>query len=216
LPFLSRGWTNPYMISKSYNISYKVSAIILAGGNSSRLGRDKALVKIHNSSTIIHTIVEKLQVISDDVIIVTNGQKYANLGVKLTSDIYINSGPLAGLHSGLLVAKHSHSLVVACDMPFLNVKLLNYMVSQPLDYDALVPKIEGWLEPLHAIYSRQCIGPIERMLKAHRFKMHDLLDTVVIQHLFKDTVKMFDPQYRSFLNINSPRTLKKAIDLARG
>ena len=204
------------MNSESNNIPCKVSTIILAGGNSSRLGRDKALVKIYNSSTIIHTIVEKLQVISDDVIIVTNGQKYANLGVKLTSDIYLNSGPLAGLHSGLLAAKHSHALVVACDMPFLNVKLLSYMISQPLYYDALVPKIEGWLEPLHAIYSRHCIGPIERKLKAHRFRMRDLLDTVAIQYLFKDSIKMFDPQYQSFFNINSPKALKEAIDLARG
>ena len=204
------------MNSESYNIPHKVSAIILAGGNSSRLGRDKALIKIYNSSTIIHTIVEKLQVISDDVIIVTNGQRYANLGVKSTSDVYLNNGPLAGLHSGLLAAKHSHALVVACDMPFLNVKLLNYMVSQPLNYDALVPKIEGWLEPLHTIYSRQCIGPIERMLEAHRFKILDLFGAIVIQYLFKDTIKMFDPQYRSFFNINSPKMLKEAIYLARG
>ena len=194
-------------------MSHKISAIILAGGNSSRLGKDKALVKINDSSTIIHTVVEKLKIITDNVIIVTNGQKYSNLGVKLTGDIYLNSGPLAGLHSGLLAAKHSHAIVVACDMPFLNVKLLNYMVSQPLDYDALVPKIEDWLEPLHAIYSRQCIGPIERMLKTHRFRTQDLLDIIVVRYLYEDSIKMFDPQYRSFFNINSPETLKEAIAL---
>jgi len=83
-------------------------------------------------------------------------------------DIYLTAGPLAGLHAGLLTAKHSHSLVVACDMPFLNLKLLNYMVSLPLDYDVLIPKIGGWLEPLHAIYSRRCIEPIERRLHRHR------------------------------------------------
>lgn len=201
------------MNSESNNMPHNVSAIILAGGNSSRLGRDKALVSIYNSSTIIRTIVEKLQVISDDVIIATNGQRYTDLGVKLTSDIYLNNGPLAGLHSGLLAAKYSHALVVACDMPFLNVNLLSYMVSQPLDYDVLVPKMEGWLEPLHAIYSRQCIWPIERMLKDHRLKMYDFLDTVAIKYIFKDTIKMFDPQYRSFFNINSPNALEEAIDL---
>ena len=203
------------MNSEGNDIPHNVSAVILAGGNSSRLGRDKALVNICNSSSIIHTIVSKLQVISDDVIIATNGKKYAGLGVRLTSDIYLNNGPLAGLHSGLLAAKHSHALVVACDMPFLNVELLNYMVSQPLDYDALVPKIEGCLEPLHAIYSRQCITEIERMLKANRFRTYELLDTILVQYLLQDTIAMFDPEYRSFFNINSPKTLKEAINLAK-
>ena len=203
------------MNSESNSISRKVSAIILAGGNSSRLGRDKALVNIYSSSTIIHTIVEKLQNISDDVIIATNGRKYASPGARLTSDIYLNSGPLAGLYSGLLAAKHSHALVVACDMPFLNVELLNYMRSQPLDYDALVPKIEGWLEPLHAIYSRQCIEVIEGMLKDSHLSMHDFLDNILVQYLFQDTITMFDPEYRSFFNINSTKTLKEAINIAR-
>jgi molybdopterin-guanine dinucleotide biosynthesis protein A len=202
------------MNSESNNISHKVSAIVLAGGKSSRLGRDKALEKIHSSSSIIHTIIEKLQAISDDVIIVANDDKYASFTVKVTSDIYLNKGPLAGLHSGLLAAKHSYALVVACDMPFLNVKLLNYMVNLPLNYDALVPKIEGLLEPLHAIYSRECIEPIEKMLKSHRFSMLDLFGIVAIQYLFQDTITLFDPQYRSFFNINSPKTLEEAINLA--
>ncbi len=198
------------MTSRSDNIPCQVSAIILAGGNSSRLGRDKALVKICSSSTIIHTIVEKLRVISDDVIVVTNGQRYPNLGVKLTSDICLTAVPLAGLHAGLLTAKHSHSLVVARDMPFLNLKLLNYMVSLPLDYDVLIPKIGGWFEPLHAIYSRRCIGPIERRLQGYHFRVQDILDDVSVHCLPECVIEMFDPQYHSFFNVNSPKKLRGA------
>ncbi|UCE97479.1 MAG: molybdenum cofactor guanylyltransferase [Dehalococcoidia bacterium] len=203
------------MKSESNDTPHKVSAIILAGGKSSRLGRDKALVKIYNSYPIIYSIVEKLQIISDDVIIVSGGKKYTNLGVKLIGDIYINNGPLAGLHSGLLAAKYSHAIVVACDMPFLNVKLLKYMASQPLDYDALVPKIEGWLEPLHSLYSRHCIDPIERLLKAHCNKMHDLLKTVAIEYVPQSVIELFDPRYLSFFNLNSPEMLKQAVDIVR-
>jgi len=198
------------MTSKSDNIPCQVSAIILAGGNSLRLGRDKALVKICGSSTIIHTIVEKLRVISDDVIVVTNGKRYANLGVKLTSDIYLANGPLAGLHAGLLTTKYSHALVVACDMPFLNLKLLNYTVSLPLDYDVLIPKIGGWPEPLHAIYSRRCIEPIERRLHGHHFRVQDLLDDVSVHCLPECVLETFDPQNHSFFNVNSPEKLREA------
>ncbi len=207
---LSRGRGNLQMTPKSDNMPCRVSAIILAGGNSSRLGRDKALVKIYNNSTIIHTIVEKLWVISDDVILVTNGKRYANLSVKLTNDIYLNNGPLAGLHSGLLAAKHSHALVVACDMPFLNLKLLKYMVSLPLDYDVLIPKVGDWLEPLHAIYSRRCIEPIEGRLHGHHFRVQDLLDDVSVHCLPESVLETFDPQNHSFFNVNSREKLREA------
>jgi molybdopterin-guanine dinucleotide biosynthesis protein A len=197
-------------------MTHNISAIVLAGGNSSRLGRDKALLQIYGSSTVIHTVVEKLQWISDDVIVATNGKKYADLRVRFTDDMYKNSGPLAGLHSGLLAAKHNRALVVACDMPFLNVNLLNHMVSQSLDDYALVPRIKDWLEPLHAVYSRQCIAPIDKMLNTSRFRMYDFLDTISIKYLSEDSIKMFDPQYRSFFNLNSPKSLKEAVDIAGG
>lgn len=109
-----------------------------------------------------------------------------------------------------MTAKHSHSLVVACDMPFLNLKLLNYMVSLPLDYDVLIPKIGGWFEPLHAIYSRRCIGPIERRLQGHHFRVQDLLDDVSVHCLPECVIDTLDPQYRSFFNVNSPKKLREA------
>ncbi|RJO62385.1 MAG: molybdenum cofactor guanylyltransferase [Dehalococcoidia bacterium] len=186
------------------------SAIVLAGGKSSRIGTDKALLKILGNPTIIQTVVGKLQTISDDVIVVMRDRKYRDLDVKWASDIYPDAGPLAGLHAGLLAAKYSHALVVACDMPFLNTQLLEYMVSLPRKYDILIPKLTTGVEPLHAIYSRRCLSPIEKRLQEHRFQTLDLINDVNVRYLPEGIIRKLDPHLRSFYNVNTWEDIREA------
>lgn len=196
-------------------MSSRISSILLVGGKSSRLGTDKARIKLDGRSAIAQQVAEKLLTLSDEVIVVTDGRRYDHLKVRWVSDVYLGAGPLGGLHSGLLAARSSHALVVACDMPFLNLALLRYMISLPRDYDVLIPKLGHELEPLHAIYSRKCLQPIERLLKVGRFKILDFFDQVIVRYLTEEEIERYDPDHRSFFNINTPDELIEAMTIIK-
>ena len=191
-------------------MSGPISSILLAGGNSSRLGRDKTRLELCAGRTMIEDTIQKLEMVSDEVIVVTDGRRFPHLEAKLVSDIYPGAGSLGGLYTGLLAAKSKHALVVACDMPFLSLALLRYMISLPRDYDVLIPELDHKLEPLHAIYSRNCLQPIERLLKKGHFKILDFFDEVQVRHLSEGVIEKYDPDHRSFFNINTPDQLRKA------
>lgn len=198
-----------------------ISAMVLAGGKSSRLGINKALLTLCpqkcKSVTLIEGVVEKLLTISQEVIVVTNGEGvYSRLRAKVVSDIYPGRGSLGGLYSGLLAATFHHALVVACDMPFLNLDLLRYMISLPRDYDVLVPKWQGRLEPLHAIYSKDCLAPIEGLLKRGDLKILHFFDQVSVRYVVDEELDRYDPDHLSFLNINTPDDLKRAEAILLG
>lgn len=187
-----------------------ISSILLAGGKSSRLGRDKTRLEFRAGRTMIENTIQKLEMVSDEVIVVTDGRRCPHLEAKLMSDIYPGAGSLGGLYTGLLAAKSKHVLAVACDMPFLNFTLLRYMISLPRDYDVLIPELDHKREPLHAIYSRNCLQPIERLLKTGHFKILDLLDEVQVRYLSEGMIEKYDPDHCSFFNINTPDQLRKA------
>ncbi len=189
-----------------------VSSILLAGGRSSRLGIDKARIKLDGRFMIVQSIAAKLLTVSDEVIVATDGRRYNNLEVKVkwVKDVYPGAGSLVGLYSGLRAARSSHALVVACDMPFLDLDLIRYMIDLPRDYDVLIPKLGENIEPLHAIYSRKCLQPIERSLKAGHLKIIDFFDEVLVRYLSEEVIDRYDPGHWSFFNINSPDQLREA------
>ncbi len=194
---------------------FTVSAVVLAGGQSSRLGMDKSLVTV-NGRPLIEQIVAKLVTLSDDVIIVTNSTgKYDYLEVRLVSDIYPGKGALGGIYSGLKAATNTYSLVVACDMPFLDLNLLRYMILLAPGHDVVIPRIEGLTEPLHAIYSKGCLEPIGRLLARGGLKIIDLFPEVRVRYVGEDEVDIFDPQHLSFFNVNTPEDLEVMRKLAK-
>jgi molybdopterin-guanine dinucleotide biosynthesis protein A len=196
-------------------MSSPISAILLAGGKSSRLGTDKARIKLDGSLMMLQAIAQKLLAVSNEVIVATDGRRYDELKVKVkwVEDIYPGAGSLVGLYSGLRAAKSSYALVVACDMPFLNVDLLQYMINLPRDYDALIPKVGDKIEPLHAIYSKKCLQPIKSSLDAGHLKIVDFLDEVQVCYLLEEVIDRYDPEHRSFFNINSLEQLRQAKNI---
>ncbi len=153
----------------------KITSIVLAGGKNRRLGRSKALETI-NGRILIEHVIERLKPLTDDILVVTS-QEQCNLSVTYKEetliDLYPDKGPLGGIYTGLLASRSSRSLVVACDMPFLNIELLHYMVKQSRDFDVVVPRLEdGKLEPLHAIYSKGCLANIKMQLDRNRLRAH--------------------------------------------
>jgi len=192
-----------------------VSGIVLAGGQSSRLGMDKSFVNV-NGQSLIEQIVAKLARLSDDVIIVTNSpEKYDHLEVRVVGDIYPGKGALGGIYSGLRAAANTHSLVVACDMPFLDLNLLRYMILLARGHDVVIPRVGGLPEPLHAIYSKSCLEPIDRLLTRKELKIIDFFSEVRVRYVEEGEVDIFDPQHLSFFNVNTLSDLEEMKKLAR-
>lgn len=163
---------------------------------------------------LIEGIVEKMARIGDEVIIVTNSpQKYGHLEARLVGDVYPGKGSLGGIYSGIKAAHNQHSLVVACDMPFLDLRLLRYMILLSPGQDVVIPRVGELTEPLHAIYSKECLQPMERLLSAGRLKIIDFFPEVRVRYVEEQEIKLFDPQCLSFFNINTPADLQKARNL---
>jgi len=188
----------------------RVTAIILAGGRSRRLGVDKALLRL-DGETLLETTVKKVATLSDEVIIAVSGLfPYRLRGARLVTDIHPSCGSLGGIHAGLMAASNFYSLVVACDMPFLNVELLRYMVEMTPGHDVVIPRLGEKLEPLHAVYSKNCVGPIEQLIERGDFKIIHFFPEVRVRYLERDEIESFDPEHLSFFNINTAEDWRRA------
>lgn len=179
------------------------------------MGTNKAFLMVEGRP-LIAWVIERVRALADDLVIVTNDpEPYRRFGVRLTSDLVRGTGSLGGLHAGLTAAAHGWSLVVACDMPFLNLDLLRYMVSLRPEHDAIVPRVEGMEEPLHALYHRRCLRHVTRNLLAGQFKMISFLPNVRVRHVDEVEIARFDPQHHSFFNANTPGEWEEVQRLLR-
>ncbi|MFQ5996660.1 MAG: molybdenum cofactor guanylyltransferase [Dehalococcoidales bacterium] len=197
----------------------KITSIILAGGKNRRLGRMKALQNLGGKSLIGH-VAERVRLLSGRILVVTSPEQF-NLtnvaGAEILVDLYPGKGPLGGIYTGLLASPSSFSLVVACDMPFLNTELLRYLIELSPDFDAVIPRLgEGILEPLHAVYSRSCLDAIETELKRGHLRADSFLSVVRVRYVERAECLRFDPQLLSFFNINCQLDLERAIALVAG
>lgn len=186
----------------------EITTIVLAGGRSRRLGLDKALLRL-DDERLLETTVTKVATLSDEVI-VAGGPFLYRLGARAVTDVYPGCGPLGGIHAGLAAASNFYSLVVACDMPFLNPELLRYMVELAQGRDVVIPRWDDKLEPLHAVYSKNCLGPIERLIEQDDFKIIDFFPEVQVCYVEREEIERFDPKHLSFFNINTVEDLEQA------
>ncbi|MBN1656821.1 MAG: molybdenum cofactor guanylyltransferase [Anaerolineae bacterium] len=191
-----------------------ISAIVLAGGQSRRLGRDKAFLPVGGKPLVAH-VVHTLAVLSDDLIVVANNlEAYTPLGLRarLIHDEEPGKGSLMGIYSGLKVACHEHALAVACDMPFLNVDLLRYMVELVPGYDIVVPRDGTLIEPLHAVYGKGCLGPMADQLQSGKRRIIAFFGAVRVRYVEADEIVQFDPDRLSFVNVNTPEDWDRVRD----
>ena len=192
-----------------------ITSIVLAGGRSLRLGKNKIMETL-GGETLIERVVECLAPIGDQVIIATiPGQRLPqfNHRVEIVFDAYPGKGSIGGLYSGLKAARSFHSLVVAADMPFLNQTLLSYMMEMASDFDVVIPRIGGLVEPLHAIYSKRCLEAIETQIKSGRLSMKSFFSQVKVHYLDEIELDRFDPAHLSFFNINTTDDLERANEI---
>lgn len=194
-----------------------MTSIILAGGKSLRLGQSKALQAIGGKS-LIQWVVDRLAILSTEIIIATaHGEAIpcsSAVRIKTVADIYPRKGPLVGIYSGLIASSSSQAIVVGCDMPFLSVSLLEYMTQNLGESDVALPRIGEMVEPLCAVYSKNCLAPIQELLEQNELGISKLFSMVKVKYVEEDEINSFDPEHLSFFNINSQDDLTRAQRLA--
>ena len=198
-----------------------LSAVVLIGGLSRRFGRDKAAEVVGDRSLLQH-VVDAVSPLAQEVIVVAaRGGSFpavrCALPLKEVEDVREGAGALGGLYSGLLAASHPQAVALACDMPLLSLPLLRHMSGLLTDeWDVVMPRWQGREEPLHAFYRRTCVPAIERLLDRSGQRFVDFLPEVRVRYFAQEEIERFDPEGRSFLNVNSREDLARLLPLLRG
>jgi molybdenum cofactor guanylyltransferase len=189
----------------------KITGIILSGGKSVRMGENKAFIEIEGVP-IIHTIYTLFKDLFQEVIIVANQKElFSNFNSKIYSDLLPNKGVLGGLYTGLFYSTFNYSFCVACDMPYIKKSLVQYLIQRIKDEDVIVPRTKDGLQPLHAIYSKNCLDPIKKIFKQGKYKIIDFYNMVNVKIVEENDFVSLDPFMESFINVNTPEELLSII-----
>ena len=191
-----------------------VSGIVLAGGRSRRLGRDKAVEPL-GGQPLIRRVVDRLAAVVDETVVVVADEERAERlplpdSTLVAVDAYPDCGSLGGIFTGLSAAPADWGLVVACDMPFLDLRLLRRILDLRGGHDAVVPVLDGRPEPTHAAYSKACLPAMERRLWARELKISGFFADVNVHLLPEPEIDRIDPAHLSFMNVNTPEDLQRA------
>ena len=196
----------------SVGVAAPISGVILAGGQSTRLGVDKVLLDF-GGTPLVTTVIGKLRRLTDDLIVVGRYRElFDQLDALHVEDDYPGCGALGGIYTGLRASRYDKAIIVACDMPFLSLRLIRHMVRLSEGFDVVIPRGPKGVEPLHAVYSRTCLEPIQELLSTGVLRIIRFFPRVRVRYMDSDEIAIYDPQYRSFLNINT----REDLDLARG
>ena len=181
------------------------SAVVLAGGDSKRMGTNKAFLRLEGNN-LIDLVFNKVNSLFAETIVVTDRvEELAYLPAKLTKDLFtgVEKNALRGIHAGLTVSSYPASFVIACDMPLFSLSLISYMSKYATKYDVVVPRHGEHFQPLFAFYNKTTLNLILKRLKEKRLKISDLYRSLCIKEISEETVKIFDPHLFSFNNINT-------------
>ena len=181
-----------------------ITGIVLAGGESSRMGTDKGLMKLKQKPFVKH-IIDAIQPLVNNVIIISNSTEYDQFGLRTYKDIIKRSGPLAGLHTGLYYSKTDYNLFVSCDVPLIKTKVLEQLINAiEEEYDVIQLKAGEKTMPLVAIYRKHCELPIEVMLADGERRVR-----VAVKQLKTKTINVDDDLSEALININTKEELNK-------
>lgn len=188
------------------------SAVILAGGKSSRMGRAKALLPFDGEPLIAHVVRALQRRFSDIVVVAAPGQELPPLPVTLARDDIAYQGPVSGIYHGLSAAKNAVSFVGSCDMPFASAPLISYLISQIADYDVVVPEWGGRVQPLFAVYRSATASHLAEQLRREELRPIFLFDKVRTRKIGEEEVRRYDPDGLSFFNMNTPADYAAALE----
>lgn len=195
-----------------------VTGIVLAGGLSRRLGRDKA-VELVAGQMLIQRVLSRISQVTEEIVVVVNDTSRASTlpigtDAHLAIDMYPDSGSLGAIFTGLMASHSDWGIVVACDMPFLNIPLLQKILSLRDNHDAVVPLLNGRPEPIHSAYSKTCLPHIENKLQENNLKIATFFNDINVEYLQQEEVEMLDENHYSFFNVNTEQDLETARQIA--
>lgn len=192
-----------------------ITAVILAGGSSERYGQNKAFLEI-GGIRLIDLVAGQMKNIFKRVILVTNQTRdYEYLKIPIVEDLVKGLGPIGGIYTGLMSIADKAGFFIACDMPFINRRLVRYMVDIRGNHAAIVPSVANEIEPLHAIYTRACLGPIRSLIDSKRYQVRLFYDHISVRYVKEDEIRKFVSPSRAFLNINTVDELAKIESLMK-
>lgn len=195
-----------------------LTVVIQAGGESRRMGQDKALIPFLGKP-LIQRVVDRVSPLADEVLVTTNQpDNFLFLGLPLHKDLLPGKGALGGIYSALSIARYPRVAIVACDMPFVSSELLAAELDllDQTDSDAVIPKTESGTEPFHAVYRREnCLPAIQTALQAGQWRVNSWFPETRIRYISLEETHRFDPAGLAFWNVNTPEEFRQAEQIAQ-
>lgn len=189
-----------------------ISAAILAGGGSRRMGRNKALLPFRGRPLVAH-VHETLQALFDEVFVVAGDPAaFAFLPCPTIPDRVPGRGPISGVDAALRHSRNPYVLVVGCDAPLLSPRLLERIAAGAAGADLTIPCGPAGPEPLCAVYGKGCLPRIEEALREGDYRLAALIGRVHTREISRDAVASLDPGFQSFRNINTPEDYRRLSD----
>lgn len=182
----------------------ELTAIILAGGKSTRMGTDKALIKIGDKS-LLETAINICKPVCNSIVISSNNQEHGKCGYPVIADEIRDCGPIGGILSCLRKSETDWNFVISVDTPFVTSDFILFLTTQTENYDAVVPVHFSNKEPLIALYNKNCLPVIEKQISTHQFKIHHLIN--LINTNFLNVGKWVENNAHFFSNLNRPEDL---------
>jgi molybdopterin-guanine dinucleotide biosynthesis protein A len=191
-------------------MKHRITGIILSGGKSLRMGgQNKAFLKI-DGVPIVKRIQILFEKIFEEIIIVTDQEElFSSFNARIYGDLIPGRGALGGLYTGLSYSSFPFSFCVACDMPFLKESVIEYLIQSIDAHDAFVPRTKDGLEPLHALYSKNCLEAIKKTMEKENYKIIDFYPLVRVKVIEEINFFSLDPTRESFINVNTPEELMR-------
>ncbi len=196
-----------------------MAGLILAGGQSRRFGRDKAFEKLNDIPLIEYVVTALAPAVGDLLVVADSSERFVDYDGRFTvvTDEVPGLGPLGGLYAGLKAAPDLYSVVAPCDSPFIDTRLVEYMLKAAADagVDALVPRYEGRDHTVNAVYSKSCVPAIDSSLSDGLFRISSIFDKVKVLYIDDDTINKFTGGGLSFFNVNTPENMEEAGRILR-
>lgn len=190
------------------NMVRECTGVILAGGENRRMPTPKAFITIEGEKIIERSLRTMKRLFGQIFIVTDKPADFVYLGVPLLGDVYNVRGPMTGIITAMICSSQQWVFVAACDMPFLQEDLIRYTASQRKGCDAVIPLLNGKVEPLFAFYSMSLLPTMEEAVRSGSTGLKDFLKRKRVKYFSENTIREIDPALRSFVNVNTPEDLE--------
>ena len=196
-----------------------VSGVVLAGGKSKRMGMDKRHLSVHGKPLLDRVTSVLLELFPEVLLVLAEKDiEQSNERIRIVTDLVPDCAAVGGLYTGLYHARYPRVFVVACDMPFINPAVIELFLQKIDATDIVMAQLVTGLQPLHGLYSKQCLPILKEMIDARDLRLQSIADKpgLTVHRVPETEIKRLDPQLLSFLNLNSPADLELANKISPG